>query len=306
MSRWLKCVSFLAGGLTAVANAGLVSRAVAQDGAMTELYGYGVHRYYAGDYAEAHRVLNLVVDAGIIDPRPHYFRGLTQHQLGMLDAAHNDFVYAAELEAHGRRAVNVAYALQRVQGPVRQEIEMARMMARVAVYREQVANGQRPADGRYTPPNIPTSPSDGVALPPGFAPPVGAPPVPFPPVTPPPVTLPEVTAPDMIQPVVPVIPESQVDPFRDDATAPPTPMPPTTRSDRSKPFGTEPESPVPAAPVSPLADPSDPFNAPPTSAAPVSPLADPASPFGTPAAPDAPASPVTPPPASGVTDPFAP
>ncbi len=102
MARWVKKISCLIGGLGALASASIAGTAQAQDGALTELYGYAVHRYYAGDYNEAQRALNIVIDAGIEDPRPHYFRGLVTYAQGMQDAAKTDFDHAAELEAKAK------------------------------------------------------------------------------------------------------------------------------------------------------------------------------------------------------------
>ena len=266
MSRWLKCVSLVASGLTAVTSAGLTNRTLAQDGAMTELYGYGVHRFYAGDYPEAQRVLNMVIDAGIEDPRAHFFRGLTQHRLGMADAAKTDFERAAKLEALGRRAVNVSYALQRVQGPERQEIEMARLMARVELYKEQVSSGQiQPGQPRPVP-NIPLGPSDGSSLPPTLTP------VPDAIVTPP-----------VVPSEIPATPDTQVDPFRDDVAPTAPAVPPAM--DSTNPFDTSaaPTEPAPTAPAIPSTPPAEPPATEPPATEP------PADPFGV-----APAAPATP------------
>lgn len=296
MRRWIKTVGVLFGGL------GLATGAVAQEGAYTELYGYGVHRFYAGDLAEAQRVLTEVVDSGTQDPRPHYFRGLTQHQLGMLDAAKTDFENAARLEAAGHRAVNVSFALQRVQGPVRQDIELMRLNARVAQRVQDLANrrNQMPAAPR---PGL-VAPSEAGSLPPSFAPEDAVPPT-VPPTTAPPATTPDLSTPpadtanpfgdDPVQPATPAAPA--VDPFGGAApaaepapvepAAPATPATPAPAAD--DPFGTPAapaavEPPAPGIPAAPAAD--DPFGAP-ASPAPAAPAADapavPASadPFGT-------------------------
>ncbi len=266
MTRWWKKVSLYVGAFSLMLGSGLSMQVRAQDGALTELYGYGVHRYYAGDYNEAQRVFNIVIEAGVEDPRPHYFRGLTQYQMGMTDAGKADFEHAADLEARGKRVVNIGLALQRIQGPARQEIEMARLMARVAVEQERLANKQAQADQSRTAPQIPTPPAGNAsALPPALSGDVPAVPV---------------------QPGAPGTPDTQTDPFRDDASVP-APVAPMT-----------PATPAPTTPA-PAGD--DPFG---SSAAPATPApttpAPAADPFGTPATPAAPA-PTTPAPAA---DPF--
>lgn len=236
MARWVSNIRWMIGGLGALASAAVSNCATAQDGAYTELYGYAVHRYYAGDYNEAQRALNIVIDAGIEDPRPHFFRGLTTYQMGMQDAAKSDFDHAADLEAKGKGVVNVSQALQRIQGPVRRDIEMARLMARVAVAQEQRAKKQTETAESQASPSV-AKPPAGNALPPalsGDAEPAATPATP----TPPPTT----------EPVAPTTPDTQTDPFKDDAAVPA----PATPAAPADPFGT-----TPAAPTTPAAD--DPF-----------------------------------------------
>lgn len=302
MARWMKFSSVVVGGLSAISSAGLTSEALAQDGAMTELYGYGVHRFYAGDYVEAQRVLNIVVESGIEDPRAHYFRGLTQHRMGALDAAKEDFEQAASLEARGRRVVNVSYALQRVQGPVRQEIEMTRLMARVALYKELRANNQLPPDPNARP-MVPMPPAGDVTFPPALS--GDVPPAAIPPMTPPAGTVPPASTPPAF------VPDSQVDPFRDDAPAPVVPTPAAT-----DPFDTG-ASDAPATPTAPAEITNNPFGTSETPAAPSTPADATVDPLGTTSpVPAVPTSPVTPPaetpaappaapPATGPVDPFA-
>lgn len=286
MSRWFRFLSLVVGGLGAWAGGELSRPALAQDGAMTELYGYGVHRYYAGDYFEAQRVLNMVIEAGIEDPRPHFFRGLTQYRLGMIDSAQVDFERAADLEARGRRAVNVSFALQRIQGPVRQTIEMARLMARVAVYREMMTQPQ-PSGGVPRPqldvPVAPVDPGAGIGLPPSLAPEAG----PAPAIVPPTETAPPADA-------VP-LPDAEVNPFSDDppqappATEPAMPLPGT---EPANPFESSDAPAVPATPATPAepATPADPFSTPDASAAPAT---EPAVPATEPATPEATPEPAT-------------
>ena len=246
MARWVNNMRWLIGGLGALASAGISNYAQAQDGAYTELYGYAVHRYYAGDYNEAQRVLNMVIDAGIEDPRPHFFRGLTTYQMGMQDAAKSDFDRAAELEAKGKGTTSVSQALQRIQGPVRRDIELARMMARVAVSQEQRAKKEMEAMQSQANPSV-AKPPAGNSLPPALD---------TAPAAQPPATTTE--------PAAPANPDTQTDPFKDDAAVPP---PATPAAPAADPFGT-----APATPAAPAADPFG--TAPATPAAPTTPAAD--------------------------------
>lgn len=110
--------------------------AVAQGDAMLELYGAGVHKYFAGDYAAADQLLSQVVDSGSNDPRAHYFRGLVREMQG--GGGQFDFENGARLEAEGKRVVSVGAALTRIQGAVRTQIEKARRDARVQMRQQQL------------------------------------------------------------------------------------------------------------------------------------------------------------------------
>ncbi len=243
MARWVNKMRWLIGGLGAVASLTATSSVQAQDGALTELYGYAVHRFYAGDYNEAQRALNIVIDAGVEDPRPHYFRGLVTYQMGMQDAAKSDFDHAAELEARGKAVVSISQALQRIQGPVRRDIELSRLMARVAVAQEQRAKKQMESLDSQASPNVAKPPAGNEnALPPvvsGDAPAAE-------PTTPatPPATV----------PTPPSTPDMQNDPFKDDAAVPPPATPATPTDPAADPFGA-----APATPPAPTPAADDPF-----------------------------------------------
>ena len=106
---------------------------VAQESVLAELYGHGVHAYFAARYQEAHEYLTTAIDQGTRDPRAFYFRGLTYKMLGRPDEAKVDFQKGAELEVTGAdRIYPVSRSLQRVQGTVRMEIERQRQQARLA------------------------------------------------------------------------------------------------------------------------------------------------------------------------------
>lgn len=141
----------------------------AQD-VLSELYGRGVHAYFAGDSTGALVFLDDADKAGSKDPRVFYFRGLVKAGMGMTDDAAADFEKGANLEVTSKRAVEVGKALARVQGANRLQIEDARRKARLTaqaskaqILRDQyesVKKGDaevvRPAE--LTPPPVETKP----------------------------------------------------------------------------------------------------------------------------------------------------
>ncbi len=46
----------------------------AEDLVLSQLYGSGVHRYFAGDTTNAHSDFTAAITGGTNDPRPYYFR----------------------------------------------------------------------------------------------------------------------------------------------------------------------------------------------------------------------------------------
>ena len=105
-----------------------------------QLYGQGVHAYFAQDYAQAHELLTQAIEGGTRDPRTYYFRAMTYLNLGRPDEAEADMARGAELEATdvGLRA-QVSRALERVQGKGRQRIEQHRTAARLTQMQRQDA-----------------------------------------------------------------------------------------------------------------------------------------------------------------------
>jgi hypothetical protein len=149
--------------------ASLQSTCTAQD-VLSELYGRGVHAYFAGDTTTSLEFFNDAETAGSSDPRVYYFRGLVKASMGMTDEASADFDKGAGLEVSSKRAVEVGKALARVQGANRVQIENSRRKARLNaqtakadIAREQyeaVKQGDaemvRPADA--TPPVVEAKP----------------------------------------------------------------------------------------------------------------------------------------------------
>ncbi len=122
-------------GLAAVViAASTTSQVLAQDSLLAELYGQGVHAYFASNYRQSHELLTTAIDAGSQDPRAYYFRGLAYDRLGRPDEAKMDFKKGADLEASGTtRVYPVGQSLQRVQGRQRLELEKYRQVARLAI-----------------------------------------------------------------------------------------------------------------------------------------------------------------------------
>jgi hypothetical protein len=109
----------------------------AQDAALTQQYGSGVHAYFTGDTMNAYQRLTAVIERGSKDPRAYYFRGLTYLKLGRPQEAAADFRMGADLESKDvNRFYNVGKALERVQGAERLELENYRVDARMAALEE--------------------------------------------------------------------------------------------------------------------------------------------------------------------------
>lgn len=178
------------------------------DPVLAELYGRGVHAYFARDFQQAHQFLTMAIDKGTQDPRVYYFRGLTYAMTGRPQEAEADFRKGAELEAADvDNYYNVSRALQRVQGSIRLTLEKHRQQARLearerneriarAKYQEFLENQKRvllPPQGAIGQPVIPpgveqkapsandpftTPPAESSAVPPApaqTAPPPAAP-----------------------------------------------------------------------------------------------------------------------------------
>jgi hypothetical protein len=151
MRRWFARAVLLTGCLS------LVAPLQAQQDAMSEIYGQGVHRYFAGDYAGAELLLNEVQAAGSEDPRVHYFLGMCKvAQGGGVMAGLADFEAGAQAEAKSKTSYQVGLALTRIQGAARREIEKARLAARSQARQQQLleqrTRAEAAAAGRTTAP----------------------------------------------------------------------------------------------------------------------------------------------------------
>jgi hypothetical protein len=129
----LRTLVLLVGSLVALSAA----NSPAQDVVLGQLYGNGVHAYFAGDFVKAHDQLTAAVTGGSHDPRVYYYRGLAYVKLGRDQEAVQDFKRGAELESKDfNRSFNVARSLERVQGAARQQLETYRVDARLAALEE--------------------------------------------------------------------------------------------------------------------------------------------------------------------------
>lgn len=115
-----------------------VPLAAQDDALLGQIYGNGVHAYFAQDYVKAYDDFKSAIDGNTKDPRCFYFRGLTLLKLGRPQDAEIDFQRGAKLESSAdlARSYNVARSLERVQGSDRSTLEQHRMQARMAVLKK--------------------------------------------------------------------------------------------------------------------------------------------------------------------------
>ena len=115
----------------------LTATAWAQNSAVEELFGNGVHAYFSGDYVAAHGQLTSAIDAGSNDPRAYYFRGFCYMKLGREPEAKVDFARGAKLETGDTdHFYDVSKGLERIQGRPRLLLERQRSEARLLAQQE--------------------------------------------------------------------------------------------------------------------------------------------------------------------------
>lgn len=217
--------SFLTAFVSLVALGVFTDRAEAvQSAVLAEMYGRGVHAYYAGDHVSAMRYLSLAIDNGIEDPRAFYFRGMVAKSSGRAYEAEADWQRGAELEATGRANPTIGRALSRFQGADRLKLEEIRQNARLQALALSAARSQqRLGEIRAAEPNVLRSAGPAPVAPPAAGVPPAA-------VQPPPAAPPaggaaenpfandmaggdaKVTADDALE-------DAMTDPFADDAAA---------------------------------------------------------------------------------------
>lgn len=120
----------------------MVNQASAQSPVLAEMYGRGVHRYFAGDYDSAYRLLSMAIDNGSQDPRTYYFRGLVAWNTGRPEEAREDWQTGAQLESQGEYGLVIGRSLARIQGSERLELEEIRQMARLKAQEMAQARAQ--------------------------------------------------------------------------------------------------------------------------------------------------------------------
>src|SRR4051794_21184279 len=128
-------VSWICGALLAL----VATVGSAQDAMLEELYGRGVHAFFAGRMQDAYDSLNSAIASGSRDPRAYYFRGLVLSRMGRPQEAIDDFHKGAELEVLGGEPYPVGKSLERIQGPERTALEAHRRMTRLAIHNTQSA-----------------------------------------------------------------------------------------------------------------------------------------------------------------------
>lgn len=289
-----------------------------QDQLLDELYGRGVHNYFARNYTQAHQFLTEAATSGSQDPRVYYFRALTYSKLGRPDDAKADFEKGAAFEVQLGDIFPIGRSLERVQGNDRIALESYRRNARLLargntnkiegvryeeMKRNEAAVLRNPnARGGTLPPPAAVAPAAndpfGGAAPAadpfggaGGAPaaPPEAAPLPGAPAGADPFNAPEAAPPAPVAPAPMPAAPAAADPFGPAApAAPPAAAPPAAEPGAADPFGpAAPAEPPAAAP--PAAPAADPFGAAP---------AVPADPFGAGVAP-APAAPAAAPAVAG-------
>ena len=201
-----------------------IGSAPAQDAVLAEIYGRGVHAYFAGRYSDATQYLSAAIANGIQDPRAYYFRGIVARSEGRTYDAEADWRRGAELEASGRMSPAIGRSLSRFQGAGRIELERIRQRARL----DALANARARSEQRY---------GELGVNPPGTTPPAAAPTAPAPAITPPPIP------PDTENPFADDLAEGQPNVAADDAL----------EGAMDDPFGDE------AAPAAPAPAGQDPF-----------------------------------------------
>jgi hypothetical protein len=143
-------------------------RAVGQSpSVLAEVYGRGVHAFYAGDYISAYDLLSSAIDAGSRDPRAYYFRGIVSYVQGRTEEAEADWAQGAAMEASTGGAYGVGRALSRFQGSGRLKLEQIRQQARL----DAMSQAAKRSDQRLR--ELGVTPQAGSSAPNSAEPPAG-------------------------------------------------------------------------------------------------------------------------------------
>ena len=117
-------------GVTLLCACSLTSSAQAQSTILAEMYGRGVHAYFAGNHNDAYQFLSSAIQGGLKDPRAYYFRGLAASGSGRSYEAEADWQAGAELEATAGANPMIGKSLARIQGHSRLKLEEIRRKAK--------------------------------------------------------------------------------------------------------------------------------------------------------------------------------
>ncbi|MDV6031048.1 MAG: tetratricopeptide repeat protein [Phycisphaera sp. RhM] len=145
---------------------------------LAEIYGRGVHAYYAGQYTEAYDYLSQAIDGGTRDPRAYYFRGIVAYNQGRNAEAELDWQVGAQMEARTGGADGIGRSLSRFQGSARLKLEEIRQQARI----DAMMNAATRSDTRMMELGVQPNTSPAGSSPAGAAPAAAAPGATAPPV----------------------------------------------------------------------------------------------------------------------------
>jgi hypothetical protein len=134
--------------LTAALSIAILSMATitgvsAQNAILAQMYGKGVHAYYAGNSTAAREYLSMAINGGSNDPRAYYFRGLVAYAQGNTYEAESDWQQGARLEAQGKSNPFIGRSLIRFQGTGRLKLEEIRQKARLEYATIQAARSNQ-------------------------------------------------------------------------------------------------------------------------------------------------------------------
>ncbi len=152
------------------------SKSQAQNAILSEMYGRGVHAYFAGNHNDSYQLLSSAIQGGMEDPRAYYFRGLAANASGRQYEAEADWQAGAELEAKGKSNASIGQALSRFQGYERMKLEEIRRKAKLdaliqANLRSDVRYGELGAQPREVSGAVPATGAAPTAKPPVTSPP---------------------------------------------------------------------------------------------------------------------------------------
>ena len=133
--------------LTLLSLGAMATPADAQNAILAEIYGRGVHAFYAGQHQQSYDLLSSAINGGSKDPRAYYFRGIVSTMLGRSYEAESDWRQGATIEAQGQSDPAIGRSLSRFQGSARLKLEQIRQTARLqaltsAVTRSQIRSNQ--------------------------------------------------------------------------------------------------------------------------------------------------------------------